>query len=608
MENVDHFTVSAYVNRYPPRLYSLTDPSNIVVVPDKTNGTIDMYRNRMKSGRYYFDHVFDSLSTNEDLFRDVGIPIIDSCLRGINGTIYFGGEIILNTEFKLLRGEEISLIGNSKEESMINTCIEYLLHSLEKLKSTGTCVDYDISVQCMRFMKDTLINYQVQPGDHMATKEMSNHGTIVNGDLKTPIQKISCFNDFLRNIGKTINHERTVNGIQRGWDIFISFTIKIKEKVNGSLKTRKSHFNLIDIAEKEHILSGKYYGSDDVIRKSLLNHGCVICPMLLNDNKVNEDSLLYRILHEPFEKNSKVSLIISCDPFKSPKDGITRSLKFALECKKSAKRIERKRFHDLKNESMCNINILTRELMNIKNEIKVLVEVFEKQLKSNEALVEQLKVASKNTQNDIFEEIGRSLVDNCINGSIFSCEVDGKNKSHLFIRDSNGYGGLIYLCVKNLLSNFEQTKRPGIEYKITAKCMLLINNQLHNLHWMSNNQTVGLKTRHGVIFNGDLINKVESEFDFTNDSKETSIMTRLLHDSFKDDGKILIIAICDPTYECIEENISKINFVMNCIKASYEAMARNKYALIINFKNQFEILSKRMDGIKTENMHFKELL
>ena len=39
-----------------------------------------------------FDHVFESNSTQEDIYREVGLPVLNNILDGFNGTIMAYGQ------------------------------------------------------------------------------------------------------------------------------------------------------------------------------------------------------------------------------------------------------------------------------------------------------------------------------------------------------------------------------------------------------------------------------------------------------------------------------------------------------------------------------------
>ena len=77
-----------------------------------------------KDKRFTFDYVYDADSIQQQVFLDLGEPLINQALKGYNGTIFAYGQTG--------SGKTHSMMGNDKDIGIIPRINEYLFNQVDE--------------------------------------------------------------------------------------------------------------------------------------------------------------------------------------------------------------------------------------------------------------------------------------------------------------------------------------------------------------------------------------------------------------------------------------------------------------------------------------------
>jgi kinesin family protein 3/17 len=96
MEKEEFENVQVVVRVRPMNSKELDDHCQIIVFVDTISNTISIYNSNATCEEpakiFSFDAVFDSKSTQVDIYNETARPIIDKVLQGYNGTIFAYGQ------------------------------------------------------------------------------------------------------------------------------------------------------------------------------------------------------------------------------------------------------------------------------------------------------------------------------------------------------------------------------------------------------------------------------------------------------------------------------------------------------------------------------------
>lgn len=320
---------------------------------------------------FTLDRIFDSNTTQVQLFEEVAMPTIQEILKGYNGTIFTYGQSG--------SGKTHTMYGSSLydevQKGVIPRSIEYIFDFINDPRNE--LIKFQIKFSMLEIYKECLYDLLNPENDSkvLKIKETKDKQIYVQNLTEEYITNIE---DFLLLIDQADQY-RVVSetGLNKQSSrSHLLFIIEILQQLpDGSEKCGK--LNLIDLAGSEKIAKtgaqGETLEEAKKINLSLSTLGNVISSLSSEKDHIPyRDSKLTRILQDSLGGNSKTTLIVACSPHVFNSDESSSTLKFALRAKK------------IKNKVKQNIKKSTEEL-------EKLIEELSKKLQIAKIEIDRLK-------------------------------------------------------------------------------------------------------------------------------------------------------------------------------------------------------------------------
>jgi len=280
---------------------------------------------------FSFDGVFNAASTQQGVFTQVGLPVLQACLQGFNGTILAYGQTG--------SGKTHSLLNQSPDSQMLGL-LPRLVASLFLQISQDTESAYDIDAAAVQV-------YNEQVDDLLHPDRDSGMGfnlPVQNGGLIPGLFWVKCnrpealLEAFSRARSNLVYAETRMNkASSRSHAVF---QVKITRRAAGDaaagmpVECTRSRLNVIDLAGSERVKKSGVEGAQLkealAINKSLLVLGNVVSALAAKKAHVPfRESKLTRILDGSIGGNSRTSLLVCVSPAAENAAETVSALEFA---------------------------------------------------------------------------------------------------------------------------------------------------------------------------------------------------------------------------------------------------------------------------------------
>ena len=373
------------------------------------NGTVENHScktsilldTKPESKRYNYDWVGDQNTTQDQIFQRVGKPMIDSCLKGYNCTVFAYGQTgagktytmqgngldECNLMSSVLSGDKII---NEMENSTLekNSDIEnrglqprVLDHLFNEIKSLSNQEDIMYLVKCSYYeiYNEQIMDLLNPASGNLQVREDFKKGVFIDNITEEVVSNSEDAINLLikgarnRHVGATnMNIESS-----RSHSVF-SLTIESKSEKDGITNLKTSMFHFVDLAGSERqkltAASGERLKEASNINRSLTVLGSVINNLVEQTEKKNvhvryRDSKLTFLLKDSLGGNSKTSIIANISPSSCSFGETLSTLKFAQRAKLIKNKAE------INEEASGNVESLKREIAKLEQEIKILRDV-----------------------------------------------------------------------------------------------------------------------------------------------------------------------------------------------------------------------------------------
>lgn len=406
----------------------------------KTSVTLSEVQNtlsievKFEQKSFSFDYVATDNISQAEIFDVIGKPIADSCLSGYNSTIFAYGQTGAGKTFTILGPSQDP---EDSQRGLLPRCFEYIFNSIEEIKLKH---DIQFLIKCSYLeIYQEQINDLLDPSpQNLQLREDMKRGVYVEGLIEDVVGDIAETRNLLRigtenrHVGSTSMNKES----SRSHSVF-TLTVESKEVKNGVNKFITSRFHLIDLAgserQKATDCAGERLKEAGMINKSLSALGNVINSLVdISEGKSRHihyrDSKLTFLLKDSLGGNSKTYIIANISPAFSATNETLSTLKFAQR----AKQIKNSAY--INEETSGAINTLQYEIKRLKEELqqakespscfkcmcaaesqdsiqlyevlyKTLkskqesTEMYSKDLKENESLIENYKIALTRLEN-----------------------------------------------------------------------------------------------------------------------------------------------------------------------------------------------------------------
>ena len=339
----------------------------------EVNGTTIQMRDKEPDHRFSFDHVFNTDTTQDQVYQSVGKEVVDEAFQGFNGTVFAYGQTS--------SGKTHTCIGphgaGPEEQGILPRMINHLF---EKIQAAPSFIEFRIKLSMveihMERIKDLLDTSKVD----LKIREKSGKGIYIQDVTEEYVASSAETLEFLtKGIGNRSVGQTNMNDTSSRSHMAFIITLYQNNLKDASAKSGK--IILIDLAGSEKIsktgAEGKLLDEAKQINKSLSALGNVI--NALTDPKIPHipyrDSKLTRLLQESLGGNSKTHLIINVSPSELNESETLSSLRFGFRAKQ------------IKNKPKVNREYTVAELL-------LLLEKAEKRIQELEVVIKELAANS----------------------------------------------------------------------------------------------------------------------------------------------------------------------------------------------------------------------
>lgn len=338
------------LNEYEEELISDGTGSIICEYSSDNNKAVTIRSTSTTSNpNFQLDRVFNSQTTQKEIYENVAKEVLLDIINGYNGTIFTYGQSGSGKTFTMYGSD----IYDDEEKGIIPRTIDDLF---EKIKSSPEDISYQIKFSIIQIYKECV--YDLITGEKdLKIKESPSKGIYVEGLSEFFIDNTD---DFL-NLLQLSQEQRIVSGTKLNSQSSRSHTIFMLELTStNKIKnvTKKGILNLVDLAGTEKIKKtgavGETLEEAKKINLSLSALGNVIHSLTSNESYIPyRDSKLTRILQESLGGNFKTTLLVSCSPHSFHIEETISTLKFAQRAK------------TIKNKVKMNIKLSYDQLLKI---------------------------------------------------------------------------------------------------------------------------------------------------------------------------------------------------------------------------------------------------
>jgi kinesin family protein 5 len=290
--------------------------------------------------KFTFDYIFESDSSQLEVYEYAAKPIVDAVMQGFNGTVFAYGQTS--------SGKTFTMTGMSLDDDLMGI-IPRMVHSVfEKIEQSESWIEFSVKVSFFEIYLEKLRDLLDPSKVHLKIHEDRTKGIFISELTEKYVSnKQQVFN--LMKQGLENRAVGTTNMNQQSSRSHSLFSIVISQSNKKDYISKSSKFYLVDLAGSEKVSKtsavGQRLEEAKNINKSLTMLGLVINS--LTDGKSTHipyrDSKLTRVLQDSLGGNSKTSLIITCSPSVYNESETLSTLRFGAraKCIKNKPRINR---------------------------------------------------------------------------------------------------------------------------------------------------------------------------------------------------------------------------------------------------------------------------
>lgn len=299
---------------------------NILSTDNDINEILLQFKATTRS--YKYDKVFGQLSSQEDVYKDSALQIVNDVLDGYNGTVVVYGQTGTGKTYTLEGSVE-----NAKNKGIIPRAINTIFESLKKRGA-----EFNVKVSSVQIYGEVLFILFIQKlvdllkQDNTVTlQDDIDAGVVCNGLTETDVANeqaaLKAFEDVIKAKSGNKSDPAKCNNI-------FTLSITSKEKTSdGETVSRVGRLNFVECAgselttrhRHERVMEGKN------IARSVITLGRVITALVDRNPRIPyRDSKLTRLIQEAFGGNCKTCFIATITPSQLSLDQTALTLEYAF--------------------------------------------------------------------------------------------------------------------------------------------------------------------------------------------------------------------------------------------------------------------------------------
>jgi len=405
----------------------------------KSKDTIEVISALNEIKTFTFDRVFDTESTQTEIFNNIAKPLINDVLKGYNATMFTYGQSGSGKTYTMY-GEEIF---DQEYRGIIPRSITEIFNFIKDEKNQN--IKFELKFSMLEIYMENLydlLNPYVKSNE-LKIKEHNKLGIYVENLSEIYITSQEEFLYLINEAEKCRSvSETSLNKCSSRSHLL--FQLQITQKLQDDTE-RRGFLNLIDLAGSEKVSKTHAMGitleEAKKINLSLSNLGNVIYALANNSDYIPyRDSKLTRILQDSLGGNSKTLLIVNCSVHSYNAEETISTLLFAKRAKK------------INNKVKMNIKRSSEQL-------EAIIEYLKAKLENANREIERLK---RNATTSLYKRQVESL--NIFKEEIFNKtlkEIKSENFFDEFKNDFNIHDIDFTINSKNHFELISENKRKN---------------------------------------------------------------------------------------------------------------------------------------------------
>lgn len=330
---------------------------------------------------FTFDAVADSVSTQEDIFTLVGLPLVENCLSGFNSSIFAYGQTGSGKTYTMWGPlSALSEDSLSSERGLTPRVFEQLFSRIneEQVKHADKELTYNCICSFLEIYNEQITDLLDPSQKNLQVREDVRTACVYVESLTKEL--VFTLKDVTQLLVKGLANRRTgatsANADSSRSHCVFTCVIKMDSKnpEDGSSITRSSRINLVDLAGSErqkltHAAGDRLKEAGNINRSlSQLGNLINILAEISQSGKQRHhvpyrDSKLTFLLQESLGGNAKLAMICAVSPSQSCKSETLSTLRFAQRAKA------------IKNNAVVNeekiedVNALREQIRQLKDEL-----------------------------------------------------------------------------------------------------------------------------------------------------------------------------------------------------------------------------------------------
>ncbi|GER54935.1 kinesin related protein [Striga asiatica] len=330
---------------------------------------------------YTFDSVFESESTQEDVYKSVGVPLVKDALAGYNTTILAYGQTGSGKTYTMW-GPPSAMVGGPSvngPQGIVPRIFQKLFSEIQKEREDpdGRIINYQCRCSFLEVYDEKISDLLDPTQRGLEIKDDAKNGFYVENLTE---EYVSCYEDVTQILVKGLSNRKTgttrINSKSSRSHIMFTCIIEswCKESSSKCFGISKiSRISLVDLAgfernilenaSRQHVKEGKY------IKKSTSQIGRLVNILAERSQSGKSEEVPYRssrlthLLRESFGGNAKLSVICTISPDNKSSSETLSTLRFGLRAKL------------MKNEPVVNeiteddVNDLSDQIRQLKEEL-----------------------------------------------------------------------------------------------------------------------------------------------------------------------------------------------------------------------------------------------
>ncbi|CAD8114764.1 unnamed protein product [Paramecium primaurelia] len=398
--------------------------------------------------KFTFDKILDSNTNQQQVYDEIGKPIIDQILQGFNATLLMYGQTS--------SGKTYTMIGDQQQPGIIRRTINDLFDAIE---SSPTESEFRIKISIVEIYKEKVKDLLDVNKQDLKVREMANQGFYIQQVSQLWVSdKDEIYNALQKSLVNRQVGYTNLNDMSSRSHLLFQMTVIMNNEIEGTSYT--GQLIMADLAGSENAskagTTGTTLQEGSFINKSLLTLSNVINGLSEKQQHVPfRESNLTKLLWNGLSKNSMTSLIITCSPSDSNESETLSTLRFGVRAKM------------IKTQPKVNKEVTIKEL-EIQNN-KLTKELEEKnyiinQLKKDDNKVKIIKLEEQilqlNKENQLLKDQNSQLITDLDIRSMDYLEIQTNLKNSLLESDRLQQSNINY---QKQIQQFQQNKDIEIQ-------------------------------------------------------------------------------------------------------------------------------------------------